>query len=480
MVAATSATSMADAVGAENVARRRGWLHRLAPLPSGPREIRALDGWRAVAALSVVAFHLISTSQIQQVAPGLNSSVAWNYLRSGVHLFFVLSGFLLFMPYARAILTGQPLPSVRGFYRRRALRILPAYWVCLAVMVLLNLSAYASPEGLLNVGLHTLLLHNFDPATDMGIQGVFWTMAVEAQFYLVLPLVAWALARFAAPRRSLVRLLVGIVALALGCVAVREASGVLADHYAVFSGHAPAWVMPLLVVMEGAQGHFLAVFAAGMFCGTLYVAAENGLLRVGNRARAWLGVGLFAAGLALAGALAEAIARPNYHTAITNTCYACINPQDWKMAAGPLLVGASYAAMVLGALWGASWLRAAFELASLRFVGLISYSLYLWHLPVIQGTLGLAPGWTGWQRLLLGLGVVLGGALPLAFLSYTLVERPFLKLRHRPAHQGGSLLSVVLRVPRFSSFAPVTRVLRDPRGPWRQHPPSGRGGAGWS
>lgn len=439
---------------------RLGWL---APLPSGPREIRALDGWRALAALSVVAYHLMSTSQAQPVAPGFNTSVVWNYLRSGVHLFFVLSGFLLFLPYARAILGGQPLPSVRAFYRRRALRILPAYWVCLVVLVLLGLPAYASSDGLLNVGLHALLLHNFDPATDMGIQGVFWTMAVEAQFYLVLPAIAWALARLAAPRRSLVRLLAGIAALALGCVAVREASGILVAHYPVFSGHAPGWVAPLLLVVNGQQGHFLAVFAAGMFCGTLYVAAENGPLRGGETARSWLGVGLFVAGLALAGALAEAIARPNYHTAITNTCYACINPHDWKMAAGPLLVGTSYAAMVLGGLWGASWLRAAFELASLRFVGLISYSLYLWHLPLIQGTLGMVPGWTGWQRVLLGVGIVLCGALPLAFLSYTLVERPFLRLRHRRAGQGeGQGYATRSIMAAFASFASSSRPSRSP------------------
>ena len=461
-------------VGAGTERSWRARLGLLAPLPSGPREIRALDGWRAVAALSVVAFHLMSTSQAQPVAPGFNTSVVWNYLRSGVHLFFVLSGFLLFLPYARAILGGQPLPSVRAFYRRRALRILPAYWVCLAVLVLLGLPAYTSPDGLLNVGLHTLLLHNFNPATDMGIQGVFWTMAVEAQFYLVLPAIAWALARLAAPRRSLVRLLAGIAALALGCVAVREASGILAIHYPVFSGHAPGWVVPLLLVINGQQGHFLAVFAAGMFCGTLYVAAENGLLRAdgGTSARSWIGLGLFAAGLALAGVLAEAIARPNYHTAITNTCYACIDPHDWKMAAGPLLVGTSYAAMVLGGLWAAGWLRAAFELASLRFVGLISYSLYLWHLPLIQGTLGIVPGWAGWQRLVLGVGVVLCGALPLAFISFTLVERPFLRLRHRPEGQGRIRPSIM------ASFACLASPWRASRSSKPDPLTSARGGAG--
>ncbi|MFI5273677.1 MAG: acyltransferase family protein [Ktedonobacterales bacterium] len=412
-------------------ASRRAWRGRLAPLPSGPREIRALDGLRALAALSVVAFHVISTSQVQQVTPGLSVSVIWNFLRTGVHLFFVLSGFLLFMPYARAILGGRPLPPARQFYRRRALRILPAYWVCLGVLVLLALPTYLTPSGLLNVGLHALLLHNFDPATDMGIQGVFWTMAVEAQFYVVLPLLALLLARTTGTRGSLPRLLLGIAALALGFVVVRELEGVVAAHFAVLSGHAPGIVTLLLLATHGAQGHYLETFAAGMFCGTLYVAYQDGRLR-NLRALRRTGTALLLGGAALWLWLAEGVARPGYHTAIPNACYACVNPLDWTTAAGPLLIGASYGAIVLGVLWGASSVRAVFELAPLRFVGLISYSLYLWHLPLIEGIVGgHASGWAGWQRLLLGAGVVLFAALPLAYLSYTFVERPFLARRYR-------------------------------------------------
>ncbi len=63
-------------------------------------------------------------------------SVPWNYAQTGVHLFFVLSGFLLFLPYARAMLQDRPLPTARRFYQRRALRILPAYWVCMIALVL--------------------------------------------------------------------------------------------------------------------------------------------------------------------------------------------------------------------------------------------------------------------------------------------------------------------------------------------------------
>src|SRR5215470_6644912 len=117
---------------------RAAWRARaLLPLSSGPQEIRALDGLRAAAALSVLVYHAIRAITHQVSVFGLDFTFAWYYTQTGVHLFFVLSGFLLFMPYARALVLGRPLPSARQFYRRRALRILPAYYVCLAILVLL-------------------------------------------------------------------------------------------------------------------------------------------------------------------------------------------------------------------------------------------------------------------------------------------------------------------------------------------------------
>ncbi|HEU5438085.1 MAG TPA: acyltransferase [Ktedonobacterales bacterium] len=439
------ATAMAIPAGRASGAR--AVLRWLRPLDNGPQEIRALDGLRAIAALSVVAFHTISGSQIEAVTPGLNPSVFWNYLRSGVHLFFVLSGFLLFMPYARAMLRGRPLPSARQFYRRRALRILPAYWVCLAVLVLLSLPVYLSASGAPNVLLHIALVHNFVPQYDMGIQGVFWTMAVEAQFYVLLPGLAWLLSKLVGDSRSLGRLLAGVVGLALAFVLIRELVGVLD----VGTAPRPGWLSALLIGLNSSQGHFLETFATGMFCGTLYVAQQEGRLRRGVRqtavqgarqsssqgvrnsplrpSLAWIGTAMVAGGLLLAWWLAEGVAANR--TGITNACYACLNPGNQESVAGPLLIGVSYSAMVLGTLWGAGAVRWLFELAPLRFVGLISYSLYLWHLPLLQATEQHVGGLAPWLRLALIAGTAFVAALPLAYLSYQFVERPFLKLRHR-------------------------------------------------
>src|SRR5690242_20063157 len=107
-------------------------------MDNGPQEIRALDGLRALAAFSIVGFHALLFLQFEYTPLSRAVNHGWYYLSTGVHLFFVLSGFLLFLPYVRALLDGERLPSARRFYQRRALRILPAYWVCLTIMVALK------------------------------------------------------------------------------------------------------------------------------------------------------------------------------------------------------------------------------------------------------------------------------------------------------------------------------------------------------
>jgi peptidoglycan/LPS O-acetylase OafA/YrhL len=104
------------------------------PPPGNPR-FPLLDPLRALAALAVVVTH---TAQLG----GFNKEHAlgaWTVrLDSGVAIFFVLSAFLLYRPFVRARLDGAPPPGVLAYARRRALRILPAYWVCVLALGLLD------------------------------------------------------------------------------------------------------------------------------------------------------------------------------------------------------------------------------------------------------------------------------------------------------------------------------------------------------
>src|SRR5579859_5085807 len=150
-----------DAGAREGVwARRRAWLW---PLEGGRGAIPALDGLRALAALSVLVYHAMSTAGAKTIIGGHNLTWLYFYSESGVDLFFTLSGFLLFLPYARAILDGKAGSRARTFYRRRALRILPAYYACLGAVALGETLMGSGPSAG-NIAAHLALLHDIWPA----------------------------------------------------------------------------------------------------------------------------------------------------------------------------------------------------------------------------------------------------------------------------------------------------------------------------
>lgn len=242
-------------------------LAALKPLDSGPREIRALDGLRAIAALSVLGYHFLYIGGFKRTPAGSATYPYWHWLVTGVQLFFVLSGFLLFLPYARAMLRGNPLPSAKRFYQRRALRILPAYWVAFIILAILPTSAHLVPLSLGDVVTHLLMIHDSFPQYSRDLEGPFWTLAVEAQFYMILPLLAAGMARVVGGSRSRLRLVGCLVALLLAAVVVRRVDGILmgyAPSYTPLGFSRGTAILVFVLVTYGAQGKFLDIFAIGM------------------------------------------------------------------------------------------------------------------------------------------------------------------------------------------------------------------------
>ena len=110
----------------------------LGVVPSSGRRLPGIEGLRALAACSVLVYHswALSSPSGRPVDLGIFARSVPD-LAFGVTLFFALSGFLLYRPFAAAVLRAEALPSVRGYLRNRALRILPAYWIILLVSALL-------------------------------------------------------------------------------------------------------------------------------------------------------------------------------------------------------------------------------------------------------------------------------------------------------------------------------------------------------
>jgi peptidoglycan/LPS O-acetylase OafA/YrhL len=156
------------------------------------RRFTSLDGYRALAAVAVLITH-VGFQTAQTVNGSLGGIVA--RLDIGVSLFFLLSGFLLFLPHTRAALTGAPRPAVVPYLWRRALRVLPAYWLAVIAAMLLvrgNEQHRESPSSWVT---QLLLLQVYQP--DSLVPGLtqMWSLAVEVSFYLVLPLLAAAVTR---------------------------------------------------------------------------------------------------------------------------------------------------------------------------------------------------------------------------------------------------------------------------------------------
>lgn len=143
-----------------------------------------LDGVRAAAALLIVVHHVAYAS-------GVTMNEAYGTFTGrmdvGVPIFFVLSGFLLARPFVRSILSGAPSPSPREFLWKRFLRIFPAYWLALVIMLAIGAVAVRGPSGFF---FSFFLLHVYHP--DRAISGITqsWSLATEISFYVFMPIYA--------------------------------------------------------------------------------------------------------------------------------------------------------------------------------------------------------------------------------------------------------------------------------------------------
>ena len=98
-----------------------------------PGRYPLVDAVRAIAALLILAYHAAF------VLGGLTPDGAgrwFAHLNVGVPLFFAISGFLLYRPFVAARLDGRPPPGLRAYWVRRALRIVPAYWLALTIVAI--------------------------------------------------------------------------------------------------------------------------------------------------------------------------------------------------------------------------------------------------------------------------------------------------------------------------------------------------------
>ncbi|MCW2538636.1 MAG: acyltransferase [Frankiales bacterium] len=210
---------------------------RYADRPTGPARLPSITGLRAIGAFGVFAYHVLTiTPQTRLTQPLFMAGQA------GVSFFFVLSGFVLTWSHR----PGEGAGNARNFWRRRFARIVPAHVVTWFIGIFAALVRFGSWPTLASLGFGLTLTQAWVPrsAVFFGVNGVAWSLSVEALFYLTFPLWIKLI-----PRASRSMLLLG----AAGCVAVLAALqlttwAVVGSDRVVDSTQTPFWLISVLPV----------------------------------------------------------------------------------------------------------------------------------------------------------------------------------------------------------------------------------------
>ncbi len=348
-----------------------------------------VEGLRGIAALYVVLSHFRSMVDPSELAGKASSAPEW--LRHvlapfsqgplAVAAFIVLSGFCLQV----SLFNGKDgrISDLRRFFIRRAWRILPPYYACLALSIVVALTVTVNqhtmpfdqyvPVTARNVWAHVFLVHNFSADTMYKINGVLWSIAIEAQLYLLFP---WLVAALFKIGRVGILLLTTAIAVAV--------LGIFPESIKLYP-----WFLPL--------------FALGMV--TAHFA-----YRPNARVGVLPGLGLFV-----------------FVAGIGTTAWAV-----WARQAIPITnsaVALAVAGMIyLGSVAPHQWLPRAFAWRPLAAMGAFSYSLYLIHHPIEQVLYVFRPSFI--QGPAAGVAYLLVVGLPIILLaSYgfsRVFERPFI------------------------------------------------------
>jgi len=368
--------------------------------------IDVLDGIRAVAILIVVWFHFWQQSWLMPIAGDFN--IDW-IPRNGallVDMLILLSGFCLFLPYARSMVYETEAPHAKSFYKKRVARIFPSYYFNVFLVLFLfalPLGEYAA-KGFMWKDLlsHIFFVNNlsYDTLVATKLNGVLWTVAVEVQFYLIFPLLAKWFQKRPIPTYSCMTL-IGLISSHYIC----KNFGTL--NQALYVNHTLT---------------FFSVFANGMLGAWAYISITHAKKPV--KAEQFLYILMTLAGLVQYKILCD------HHISFPNG-------QQWQVKYRYVL-SLVYLMILFGTLMAQQYFRFLLGNKLMKFLATISFNLYIWHqyiavklkefrIPYWEGD--IPPNQLGdkpwmWKYMLLCIAV----SLVVAILTTYLIEKPISRL----------------------------------------------------
>ena len=381
--------------------------------------IGPLDGLRALALGGVVVFHLFGISGVLTAGGNsLHERVIWTIFGNTLDIFFILSGFVLFLP---ILMRGGKMESTGIFYLKRLSRIQPEYWLCLVVLALMialiPVDSFFEPAV---PSFGKFMLHFFDlqtaarmvnpeGRTGFGIDGALWLVPLIVGLYLVFPLLARMFLRF--PWGAL---LIAAAVTASWKLAPVHFPGIFQS----ISGHVTTDENLKIIALDQSPAYFFS-FSLGLAAARIYFWTRN------NPDSPWIHRGVI---------LAFVIGIPAYFLLslpYTDAALQTTTGFDGSSRGRGLVLdnmGATIVRtmLILGIILGPLWLQRAFTGRPIRWIADQSYGIYLIHLPIaFYVALLITPSQNGsLKAFAVWCLLVLPPAAAYAWASRTFVGRP--------------------------------------------------------
>ena len=365
----------------------------------------ALDSLRGFSTILIVVYHTSFVSGYT-VAHADSVGAYIDRLNIGVAIFFVLSGFLIFRPFAHSLIHGSPLPKTRNYYLKRAARILPGYWLALFVLAGLDALTIVNTSGFIR---NVFIVHSFtEHNVFTGIRQA-WTLAVEMSFYVVVPAFAYVFVRQARRRIasvSVVTLLKALSALFLGAYAFRLFIH-QTDFWFLDTAH--IWLPSHMDTL--ALGMGLAVLVEAPASAKTLSKLKN---FIANHTGAFVVSSVFVWLISANINMAIGLNRTEFHIDLL----------------GHFLYGVASVLLVAPfCVDSQALLVKAMSFRLFTWLGTISYGIYLWHMAFLGGNFAekYMPYTENDGQVLIRFLVVLPASIAIASLSYYVLERPIMR-----------------------------------------------------